>query len=208
MKLILISLPLAAALLLQLAVAAAPDSAVSAGAKPVGQSGPTIKFLRPIKGEHFFDFPVFMQVQVSGFHLIPPDIKQSGKILADSGHICFSLDDYPVYATEDTQIMIGKFLGPRYLPVGWHVLKAELVDVNDRPLSPPVTAVTSVYTGHDALEESEHAEKGTQEAELVTEELHKMRGHLEELKRGLQRIETGSTGFVPNPAAAAGQTKE
>jgi hypothetical protein len=207
-RLTLIALSLAAFSLCQLAAVAASDSAGPAGTRADAQGGPTIKFLRPIKGENFFDFPIFIQVQVTGFRLIPPDIRPADKTTADSGHICYSLDDYPVYATEDTQILIGKFLGPRYLPVGWHVLKAELVDKNDRPLSPAVLAVTSVFTGHNAPEESAHVEKGVPEAEQVTEELHKMRTHLEEIKRGLQRIETGNAGFVLDPAAAEGQTAE
>src|SRR5262249_26669980 len=158
-------LPLASVLIFQLGAFAA---------------SPSIDFLRPIKGEHFYDYPIYIQVSVRGFKLIPLDKPSAGNASPDAGHISYSLDDYPLYQTDDTQIMIGKFLGNGYLPVGWHVLRAELVDINNHPLKPPVLVSQSVFTGHPANVEADHAQEASLKAETVAEELYKMRVHLEE----------------------------
>lgn len=208
MKIKLFALPVAAFLVYQLAATAADKSGSSSNVKAVEQSSPTIRLLRPIRGEHFNDFPIFVEAEVTGFHLVPPEKQHSKTAPANTGYIAYSMDDLPVYGTDDTQLMIGKFLGERYLPVGWHVVKAELVDVNSNPLNPPVFVVTSVFTGHSALLETDHAEKGSLQAELNAQELYKMRQHLEELEKELLRIKTGNTGFSPTPATGEQQGGE
>src|SRR6202012_241914 len=102
-----------------------------------------------------------------------------------------------VFGTDDTQVMIGKFVGDRYIPVGWHTIKAELVDVNGNPLNPPVVAETSAFSGHAAPVETDHVQTGNMPAELNAEELYKMRLQLKEMQAELQRIRTGNAGFVP-----------
>lgn len=173
-------------------------SNVEQGTKPA----PSIQFMRPVKGERFFDFPIFIQVDVSGFHLVPSSEERSKSTTDNTGYICYSLDDYPVYATEDTQLMIGKFTGDFYVPVGTHVLKAQLVDVNGKPLNPPVLAITSISTGHPAVVESNYTETGVQKAESIGHELSLMRTHLNELKKELARIKNGTAGFVLDPGSA------
>src|SRR5271154_1889372 len=97
MKVSSFALPLAAALVCQLAGNAASDSASPSKGKTNKQSTPTIEFLRPIKGEHFYDFPVYIQLGVDGFSLVPPDSQPVKSAPANTGHICYSLDDYPLY---------------------------------------------------------------------------------------------------------------
>jgi hypothetical protein len=181
--------------------AAVEHSASSASATASRQSAPAIRFLRPIRGEHFFDFPVFLQVDVAGFHLAPPDKQRSKTLPVNTGYIRYSMDDYPVCGTDETQVMIGKFLFDRYLPVGWHVVKAELVDVNGNPLNPPVIAETAVFSGHAAAVETDHVQNGSVAAELNAQELYKMRLQLQELQTELLRIRTGNSGYVPVPVS-------
>ena len=192
-------LPAVASLGCQLAGAAAEHTVASASPTATRQSAPSIRILRPIRGEHFFDFPIFLQVDVSGFHLVAPDKQHSKTPAADTGYIRYSMDDYPIYGTDDTQVMIGKFLGAGYIPVGWHVIKAELVDVNGNPLNPPVIDETSTYSGHNAAVETDHVQNGNVQAETTAQELYKMRLQLQELQKELVKIRTGNSGYVPVP---------
>lgn len=172
-----------------------PSSNKNAGPPP----RPTIRFLRPVRDERFFDVPIYLQVQVSDFHLVEPEALGSGTKAPNTGHIQYSMDDYPVCATSDTQIMLGKNLGNGYLPVGFHVLKAQLVDVNGKPLDPPMVAVTNIFSEHPAAVEVVHSPNGSQQAELVVQQLYQLRVHLQELQKDLSKIQTGNFGYSPTP---------
>lgn len=191
-------LPLAVAACCQLPAEAADQSA-STSATPPKQTAPSIRFLRPIKGERFSDFPIYVQVGVEGFHLVAPSRQPVKNPPAGTGYVCYSMDDYPVCGTNETQVMIGKFLGAHYVPVGWHTLKAELVDANGNSLNPPVVAETAAFSGHPAAVETDHVQGGSLQAEVNSQELYKMRLHLQELQAEMLRIKTGNTGFVPVP---------
>jgi hypothetical protein len=194
-------LPVAAGLTFQLAGVAQEHSAPSASRTASPPAAPTIRFLRPIRGERFTDLPIFVQVDVTGFHLAPPDKQRSKTASSNTGHIRYTMDDFPVCGTDGTQVMIGKFTGAQYVPVGWHVLKAELVDANDNPLNPPVIAETAAFSGHPAAVETDHVQGGSLKAELNAQELYKMRLQLQEMQKELLRIRTGNSGFVPVPVS-------
>jgi hypothetical protein len=166
---------------------------------------PSIRFLRPLVDERFFDYPIFVQVQVSNFHLVPPEPHPARRAQPNTGHIAYSLDDYPVYSTDDTQLMIGKKVGTSYLPVGLHVLKAQLVDVNGHPLNPLVAVETEVFTGHPAAVEVIHTPGGPQQAELTGQELYKMNVLLEDVQKEITKLENGTAGYSPTPSAASSQ---
>lgn len=203
MKLKLFAAPFALLLVCQwasVATAAEPDSAnVKDGA-----SSPTIRFMRPLKDERFFDYPIFVQVDVKGFQLVAPGEHRPGRPRPNVGHILYSFDDYPVVSTDDTQFMIGKKIGENYLPVGLHVLKAQLVDENDHPLTPPTFAVTEVFTGHPAVVEAIHTENGSEKAELTGQELYQMRVSLEQVQKELHKLQVGNPGFTPSPVSGGG----
>ncbi len=170
------------------------------------QPPPSIRFLRPLKDERFFDYPIFVQVDVDRFQLVAPTGQANPHPRPHTGHIAYSMDDYPVVATDDTQFMIGKKLGDVYLPVGLHVLKAQLVDENGKPLDPPVVATTELFTGHPAVVEAIHTTTGSARAELTGQELYQMRVHLEELEKDLKKLKAGDAGFTPSPVSG-GQTE-
>jgi len=49
------------------------------------QAGPSIEFLRPIKNEGFFDYPIFIQVGVERFKLVPPtSIQRTPSLVSDT----------------------------------------------------------------------------------------------------------------------------
>jgi len=167
---------------------------------------PSIRFLRPLVDEHFIDYPIFVQVQVSNFHLVPPEPHPARRAQPNTGHIAYSLDDYPVYSTDDTQLMIGKKVGnASYLPVGLHVLTAQLVDDTGHPLDPPVVVKTEVFTGHPAPVEAIHTPGGSHQAELTGQGLYKMNVLIEDVQKEITKLKNGTAGYSPNPSAAGGQ---
>jgi hypothetical protein len=104
----------------------------------------TIEFVHPKQDEKVTDYPLFVQVNVDNFKLLPP-VPYWTRIApedAAKGHIHYTLDDSPIYATNETQLMLGKN-GGKALPVGRHVLKAELVYMNHRGLNSPAVAEIS-----------------------------------------------------------------
>lgn len=158
---------------------------------------PRICFLRPIKGERFDDLPIYIQVEVADFRLVSPD-KPHVSDRPCTGYICYSLDDYPVYATCETQLMIGKLVGNSHLPAGTHVLRAELVDTNGKVLEPAVAAVTSVYTSYPADPEVHFEETRLPQVGASQRQLSKMLMQLAALRQQLFRLKNGM-GFVPRP---------
>lgn len=154
----------------------------------------TITFVRPLKNEVFNDQPIYSQVLVSNFNLVAPTLAPGG---ADgkSGHIDYTLDDFPVCSTKAIQLMFGKNLGRRYLPVGRHVLRAELKDCNNNSLNPPVVTDVSLWTRHPAGRESNRAAVGAESGELTSEELLAVRQYLEQAQFELSKIQNG--GFQP-----------
>lgn len=165
---------------------------------------PSLSFMRPIKDERFFDYPIFVQVQVSNFNLLPPALAH-GSQPVNSGHLQYSMDDYPVCTTDDTQVMIGKKLGNNYLPAGFHLLKAQLVDVNGTSLKPPVMAITEIFTGHPAATQVNHSLDKFSRVNLTDEELFQLEIRLEELQSELRKLEHGSTGYLPTPQGGANE---
>ena len=172
------------------------------------QISPVLHFIRPMKDERFFDFPIYVQLLVSGVHLAAPDDAHAAKPRPNVAHIQYKFDDFPVISTDDTQFMIGKWLGNEYLPVGLHVLKAELVDDSGKPLNPPVQAVTELFTGHPAVVETIHTTSGSEKAELTGAELYQMRTHLERIENELKKLKTGNAGFSPTPLAGPAPASE
>jgi len=160
------------------------------------QAGPSIEFLRPIKNEGFFDYPIFIQVGVERFKLVPPNLN-SENTKPGVGHIDYTVDDFPVFSTDETQIMFGKNLGYGYIPVGRHVLKAELVDNKDHSLNPAVVAQTVVWSGHPAQKETYRSEVGAPATELAPEQLRKVQQQLEQVQLELLRVQNGSGGYQP-----------
>jgi hypothetical protein len=160
---------------------------------------PSIEFLRPLPNELFFDFPIYIQVRVSNFNLVPPGSRPAANQAVSSGHIAYSMDDFPTLATDEPQVMFGKNLGFGYIPVGRHLLTAQLVDDNDKPLNPPVTIKQYVWSGHPAPKEMGQDDSQNVKGDLTSAELKQLHHHLDEIAKELKRIQSGSPGYQPDP---------
>lgn len=115
---------------------------------------PQLTVISPKPGQTFDDTPIFVQVQVKNFKLVPP-LPYFGKPGPQNiGHLHYILDDYPLTATADTQLMIGKMLGDDYLPQGKHTLWVELSVDNHDSLTPPVRKKIVFYTMHPRRRQS------------------------------------------------------
>jgi hypothetical protein len=123
---------------------------LAAPAQPLKQrpGAPELVVLSPKPGQTFDDTPIFVRLQVKNFKLVPP-IAYFGKAGAQNvGHIHIILDDHPLIATAETQIMIGKMAGEEYLSEGKHTLWIELSVDNHDGLTPPVRKKVTFYFMH------------------------------------------------------------
>ncbi len=102
---------------------------------------PTIEIVHPTANEKFSDYPIHVETKVTNFLLEPP-VQYWGNVersFAGLGHIHYTLDDSPIFATNRTHVTITKPPG-KSLPVGKHILRAELVYVNHGSMQPRVFA--------------------------------------------------------------------
>jgi len=130
------------ALLLPTAIAC---PAYSAEPKP---GHPQLTIISPRPGQTFDDTPIFIKVAVKNFKLVPP-VPYFGKPGPQNvGHIHVIIDSYPLVATAETQLMIGKMAGDDYLPEGKHTLWVDLSVDNHDELTPPVRQKVTFYTMH------------------------------------------------------------
>jgi hypothetical protein len=107
------------------------------------------------------------------------------------------MDDFPVCCASTTQLMFGKNIGRRYIPVGRHVFRAELKDSNHQSLNPPVIAETFAWSGHPAARESMRSAVGSSQSDYQQEELHKVQQQLDQVQQELLRLQNGSAGYQP-----------
>jgi hypothetical protein len=111
-------------------------------------SAPTLEIVSPKPGQMFKMRPIFVNVKVANFKLIPPEEYWADKAQANVGHIHVSLDKLPLFATSNTQIMIGDKINGFFLDTGEHVLTVELVLRNHRSLNPPIKRTVKFITAH------------------------------------------------------------
>ena len=107
---------------------------------------PTLTIVHPKPDELFFDTPIFVQLDVQHFKLVPPAVFFGRTDEERGGHIHITMDDFPIFATAETQCMIGKMTGNTYVKPGRHVLRVELVKINHQSLSKPVVKIVNFQT--------------------------------------------------------------
>jgi hypothetical protein len=108
-------------------------------------SDPEIKILHPTSNQSIADYPIPIEVEVRNFELLPP-VQYWGKVQGEEmsrGHIHYTLDDSPIYATSRTKIVLSS--PGKALPPGKHVLRAELVNANHANLKHEVFAEVTIY---------------------------------------------------------------
>lgn len=109
------------------------------------QVRPAISFITPQDNARITDYPIYIETEVRGFTLAAP-VQYWDKVSDQdrlTGHIHYTLDDSPIMATRRTKVVMGK-PGDNALPVGKHILRAELVTPNHEPLNPPSFAEITI----------------------------------------------------------------
>jgi hypothetical protein len=99
---------------------------------------PAIEFVSPHAEARVNDYPISIETKVTDFTLSAP-VQYWDRVDGPDrfiGHIHYTLDDCPIFATSKTRLVMTKPEG-KSLPVGRHVLRAELVNANHEPLNPP-----------------------------------------------------------------------
>lgn len=99
---------------------------------------PQLTILRPKEGETFNDTPIFVQVRLENFELLPPEPNFGAPDPRPVGHLHVFLDDYPEVATSSTELMFGKKEAGHYLKKGVHTIAVEVVHDNHDTLEPRV----------------------------------------------------------------------
>lgn len=102
-----------------------------------GRQGPRIQFVSPQPNQHISDYPIAIETNVSGFTLEAP-VQYWDRVDGPdrlTGHIHYTLDDCPIFATSKTKWVMLKPMG-KSLPPGKHILRAELVNPNHENLNP------------------------------------------------------------------------
>jgi hypothetical protein len=100
---------------------------------------PTIEFVYPHPNDVVADYPIYIETKVTNCTLEPPVQYWSGveKVDESVGHIHYTLDNSPIFATKNTKVVMTKPTG-KTLPPGKHVLRAEIVYINHERRQPPV----------------------------------------------------------------------
>lgn len=139
---------------------AGPESPKGAGATaayggltkglPTGKvmDRPQLMVLSPRQGQTFDDTPIVVKLEVKNFKLEAPEPYFGKPGPQNVGHFHITLDSYPLFSANATQVMIGKMAGDNYLPQGKHTLLVELAINNHDPLTPPVQRRVTFYTTH------------------------------------------------------------
>jgi hypothetical protein len=161
---------------------------------------PTIEFVYPHANEVFTDYPISIQTKVTNCELMPPVQYWSAVELADAPvtHIHYTLDDSPIFATERTHVVLSKPQG-KSLPVGKHILRAELVYINHERRNPPVFVEIPIVCARP----QQQSGSPSTDAPLVLDdrtrrELLEVEKQLKEVQQQLQQLKS-NVRQVPNP---------
>ena len=101
--------------------------------------------------------------------------------------------------------MVNKNLGRGYVSAGRHYLRAELVDISDHPLNPPVIADTQFWSAHPAY--IEETRSGVGASPSKQDELRNVQRELQTVQQQLLKLETGDTGYKPRPPVRTSAAK-
>ncbi|HEY9772328.1 MAG TPA: hypothetical protein V6C81_00810 [Planktothrix sp.] len=165
--------------------------------QPTKPAGPVIVFVTPHAGDKIKDYPIFVETRVTGFTLASP-VQYWDRVTPENrfiGHIHYTLDDGPIFATKGTHLVFGKPDG-KILPAGTHILRAELVNINHNSLNPPVYAEIPLVCEHGPETAAQTAAavipidaKGRKQLAKVEEKLHETEKEFAELKSHLKDVQ-------------------
>jgi hypothetical protein len=183
-----------------LQIGCAESSASEPSPTPAAPSTPTIEFVYPHSNDLITDYPIFIETKVTNCKLEAPVQYWSGVEQADAskGHIHYTLDNSPIFATMDTKVVIDKPIG-KSLPVGKHILRAELVYINHEKRNPPVFSEIPIMCERA----QQKADSQSPNAPLMVDD--RTRRELQEVEKQLTEVQQQLTQLksqvreVPNP---------
>jgi hypothetical protein len=175
-----------------------PSQSAATLSAAANQVRPRIEFVLPHASERVTDYPIVIKTKVTNFTLAEPvqywdKVEGPDKLV---GHIHYTLDDCPIFATKKTSIVMLKPMG-KSLPVGKHILRAELVNPNHDILSPQVFAEIPIFCQRDESKTSAAGKSdqiqidpiGRDELVKVEQELQKVQEEVSQLKQRLRQVE-------------------
>jgi hypothetical protein len=169
-------------------------------APSTAQPRASIEFVYPHANEVFTDYPISIETKVTGCDLVPPVQYWSSVELADAaiGHIHYTLDDSPIFATESKQVVLSKPPG-KSLPIGKHILRAELVYINHERRNPPVfVEIPIVCERPQPKSGAEPPAPPVLVDDRTRRELLEVEKQLKEVQQQLQQLKSNAR-EVPNP---------
>lgn len=159
---------------------------------------PSIEFIRPKTNDHVSDYPIFIETRVQNCKLEAPVQYWSVVRVSESrrGHIHYTLDNSPIFATKSTKVVMAK-PGNKSLPVGKHILRAELVYINHENRKPRVFAEIPIWCER-APQKPSTTDGVMQMDDRTRKELQAVEQELSAIQKELTQLKDHAV-EVPNP---------
>lgn len=153
------------------------------------QSHPSIQFVHPQANEIVSDYPIFIETKVSNFTVAPP-VQYWGRVQQEEaaiGHIHYTLDDSPIFATKATKVMFGQS-SDKPLPLGEHFLRAELVNNNHNSLNPPVFVMIPIRCERPDKEKHPASSRTIPVDDQIRQQLQMLDQQLKDVQKQFQQV--------------------
>ncbi len=158
-----------------------------------------IEFVYPHANDKFSDYPIQIETKVTNCSLELP-VQYWGAVTvanAARGHIHYTLDDSPIFATRSTKVTMLKPQG-KSLPIGKHILRAELVYINHENRNPRVYAEIPIYCERPNEKGNSESSESIPMDKRTRQELQEMENQLTDVQKKLYQLKIHSH-EAPNP---------
>lgn len=153
----------------------------------------------PRANDKISDYPIHIETRVTNCTLESP-VQYWGAVTvanAARGHIHYTLDDSPIFATKSTKVTMSKPQG-KSLPPGKHILRAELVYINHENRNPRVFAEIPIYCERPARKDDSKPPESILMDSRTRRELQEVEQQLTEVQQKLYQLKVHSHD-VPSP---------
>jgi len=163
------------------------------------QPAPTIEFLSPHANDKISDYPIYIETKVNNCSLAVPVQywSQVERAYGNIGHIHYTLDDAPIFATRSTKVVMTKPTG-KSLPIGKHILRAELVYINHANRNPRIFAEVPIYCERPQQKTASESSDGIPMDDRTRQELKELEKKLTQVQQELSQLKAHARD-VPNP---------
>ncbi|HEY9793831.1 MAG TPA: hypothetical protein V6D22_25775 [Candidatus Obscuribacterales bacterium] len=150
---------------------------------------PVIHIVSPPPDVHVSDYPILVKTTVDNFTIAPP-VQYWDRVIGKdrvTGHIHYTLDDGPIFASEKMQWLLEKPLD-KSLPPGKHILRAELVTPNHEPLNPPIFAEVNIICDGKKEKTGASGEVGVPIDARGRDQLQKLEDEVQGLQKEISQL--------------------